>query len=618
MASAMQNDELIVPGYDCGDCHGSAGWDVIDLSKFDHQQTGFQLKGAHMVQNCSQCHLGETIAQKHDFQLIADDCASCHLDIHETTLGNDCSACHNSDAWTVTQRSFDHKATLFPLFGAHRFADCQDCHQFEPVVNFDYSSVDCYSCHQQDYEQSTNPNHIAVRFNADCSQCHAVQQSTWISSFDHDLTIFPLAGLHKSVDCSGCHADENYTISSDCYDCHQQDYTQTTDPNHISVNISTDCKECHTEQLPLWASSFDHDLTVFPLLGLHKPVDCTGCHVDPNSSPSLDCNGCHLQDFETTQTPDHSTYNYPAEDCNACHSEFGWIPHTFMHDLTYSCGTCHQPDYDTAVDPPHTSASGFTLDCDLCHSSTTTWDGAVFDHSNATSGCVTCHLSDYQGASDPPHSEETGFSESCEQCHNSTTTWDGATFSHEDITTACNTCHMNDFYEEHSDGFPTDCENCHTSTTDWEEVSFSHDDLTDACSSCHMDDFYDEHSDGEPTDCETCHTTNNWDDVTFDHDNDYFPIYSGEHNNEWSTCTAECHINSSDYSVFSCGLNGVCHDHRQSEMDDEHDGETGYSYNSSACYDCHPNGEKDDNNDDFIDPTDWRNHLKRDPDWMQH
>jgi hypothetical protein len=160
---------------------------------------------------------------------------------------------------------------------------------------------------------------------------------------------------------------------------------------------------------------------------------------------------------------------------------------------------------------------------------------------------------------------------------------------------------MNDFYEEHNDGDPTNCEACHT-TEDWEDVNFSHDGVTDGCISCHLNDFEDDHDDGDPTNCEACHTTDDWDDITFDHDDDYFPIYSGDHEDEWTTCSAECHIAPDDFSQFSCGLNGVCHDHIQSEMDDEHDDEDDYVYESSACFNCHPNGTEDDDDDLFRSP----------------
>jgi len=92
------------------------------------------------------------------------------------------------------------------------------------------------------------------------------------------------------------------------------------------------------------------------------------------------------------------------------------------------------------------------------------------------------------------------------------------------------------------------------------------------------------------TDCLTCHTQNAWEPSTFDHDSQYFPIYSGKHNNEWNLCS-ECHTNSSNYSIFSCI---DCHEHNQSEMNSEHDDVGGYVWESNACYECHPDGIAED------------------------
>lgn len=486
----MQTDISEIP---CINCHSPDGWDKLPpVMIFDHNETKFPLDGSHTILNCTPCHMGETIEQKHDFKQANPDCSSCHLDIHKTTLGEDCATCHNSESWIVSRRTFNHETTTFSLTGAHQFATCQDCHTTEPVIQFNHTPTDCYSCHRINYDNTINPIHTAVNFGTDCNQCHSIGQFSW-------------------------------------------------------------------------KTSFDHNLTQFPLLGLHKPLNCEQCHTDQNFALSIECSSCHLEDFQSTQNPDHNLSGYPVESCIACHSEIGWIPHRFNHDLPQDCSTCHMLDYDNAVNPNHASELGFTTDCERCHTSISTWRGASFDHSGVSTNCVSCHLADYENATDPPHSEEMGFSQSCETCHTSTTTWDGATFSHDGITSDCNTCHMTDFYKEHSDGFPTNCE--------------------------------------------VCHTTNDWDDVTFDHDNNYFPINSGDHKGEWSTCEAECHVNASDYTVFSCGLNGVCHDHDQSDMDDEHKDESNYVYESASCYNCHPNGKEEDN-DDIFNPVNWRNELK--------
>jgi len=186
--------------------------------------------------------------------------------------------------------------------------------------------------------------------------------------------------------------------------------------------------------------------------------------------------------------------------------------------------------------------------------------------------------------------------------------------------TACNACHMDDFngttQPNHTTAqFPTDCALCHDETA-WGNGTFDHN-TTDfplvgshvgvnciechangytgtptECSACHMADYNattnPNHSSAQfPTDCAQCHTEAAWQPSTFDHDDQYFPIYSGTHNGEWNTC-ADCHTNAGNYAVFTC-IN--CHEHdNQTQVNDDHSDVSGYSYNSNACFNCHPNG----------------------------
>ena len=61
------------------------------------------------------------------------------------------------------------------------------------------------------------------------------------------------------------------------------------------------------------------------------------------------------------------------------------------------------------------------------------------------------------------------------------------------------------------------------------------------------------------------------------------------HQGKWGGCST-CHVDSSDYTNFSCF---ACHPHFQDRMDDQHSGMSGYAYDSDRCYACHPAGEAD-------------------------
>jgi hypothetical protein len=88
-----------------------------------------------------------------------------------------------------------------------------------------------------------------------------------------------------------------------------------------------------------------------------------------------------------------------------------------------------------------------------------------------------------------------------------------------------------------------------------------------------------------PTTCNTCHNTTTWLGAVFNHT--WFPIYSGTHAGKWMTCN-DCHVNPSNFAVFSCIS---CHQHAQSLTDPHHSGVSGYVYNATSCYSCHPTGQ---------------------------
>ncbi|MBK8702298.1 MAG: hypothetical protein IPN33_00905 [Saprospiraceae bacterium] len=70
-----------------------------------------------------------------------------------------------------------------------------------------------------------------------------------------------------------------------------------------------------------------------------------------------------------------------------------------------------------------------------------------------------------------------------------------------------------------------------------------------------------------PTTCANCHSENAWEPATFDHDDMYFPIYSGKHDGEWNQCV-DCHTVPGNFSLFSCI---DCHEHdNQQEVDNDH------------------------------------------------
>ena len=238
-------------------------------------------------------------------------------------------------------------------------------------------------------------------------------------------------------------------------------------------------------------------------------------------------------------------------DCASCHTTApDWNPASFsIHNDFYPLTGAH---------------AAIANDCAACHNG---------DYTNTPNTCIGCHLLDYNQTTNPDH-EAAQFSTNCSSCHNENA-WIPSSFDHDNfypligahalIANNCVACHVGGNYSN----TPNTCFGCHSS------------DYNAANNPPHQ-------SAGFPTDCTQCHSQSAWEPSTFDHDDMYFPIYSGNHNNEWDQCT-ECHTTPGNFSLFSCI---DCHEHdNPGDLADDHDGVNGYMYVSTACYACHPTGD---------------------------
>jgi len=341
----------------CEECHSPDTWKEMPRpAKFDHARTGFVLKGQHAEVACMDCHTALTFK----FKKSSTRCADCHKDVHNNELGATCDRCHNVQSWLVPDMIQKHSATRFSLVGMHATVPCQECHVNEQKHEYVGLRTDCYGCHQRDYDGTTAPNHRASGLGTDCQSCHAVNAMNWQNvnfttggTFDHSKTGFALAGAHLAVTCQQCHTRNRYAgISTQCYSCHQQQFTTASNPPHQAFPM--DCTTCHGNMgwIP---ATFDHSKTAFPLTGAHATVLCAQCHVNNNYSGSLptDCYSCHQADFVNAMTPVPHT-GFPTT-CTSCHTTNpGWTPSTYSHanasprfpqdsrHLNAGCAKCHQ------------------------------------------------------------------------------------------------------------------------------------------------------------------------------------------------------------------------------------------------------------------------------------
>ncbi len=311
-------------GLECDRCHTTRSFIDRSQTRRLHRESRFPLTGAHAAADCFQCH-GPAGGGSMSFVNTSTQCEACHLADYEAAVNPDhsafpldCAGCHSTGSWSGG--SFDHALTGFALTGAHRTIDCQRCH-----VGFQFTgtSADCYSCHRDDYDGTTDPGHAAAGFPTDCAACHGTDR--WEGAvFDHALTAFPLTGAHVTVDCAQCHAGSVYSgTPTDCYACHRVDYEGTTDPVHIATGFGTDCAACHGTDR--WEGAvFDHS-TFFPITsGAHAGMDCAECHVNPTNYAAFECILCHEHSDEAQVNADHSEepgYQYLSSACYECHPD---------------------------------------------------------------------------------------------------------------------------------------------------------------------------------------------------------------------------------------------------------------------------------------------------------
>jgi hypothetical protein len=318
--------------------------------------------------------------------------------------------------------------------------------------------------------------------------------------------------------------------------------------------LQGECRDCHSPEG--WRPArvgrdFDHAKWSrgFALEGGHLTASCSACHasLDFSGAPT-DCASCHTDVHQGEL----------GSDCARCHTPRSFVDRAGMTRL-------HQ-----STRFPLTGAHRVT-DCDLCH---TPSPQGQLTFVNRGSECQDCHLSRFLATTDPPH-ESSGFPRDCAQCH-AITVWSAARYNHNDTdfpltgrhrSIACASCHVNGGYQ----GAPTTCVGCHQQ---------DYDATTDPA---HV-------ISGFSTDCASCHNTSGWTGANFNHDGNFFPIYSGTHRNKWTSC-ASCHPNSASFAEFTCT---TCHEHSQSLMDPKHSERSGYRYDSQACYSCHRNGQGDD------------------------
>ncbi len=378
----------------------------------------------------------------------------------------------------------------------------------------------------------------------DCDDCHSAADWWTLADplvFEHNNdTDFQLLGGHTTVDCNDCHTSLVFSEATlECASCHTDMHSST---------VGRDCDRCHNEDS--WLVDIIpelHEMNGFPLAGAHGAINCADCHMSEVNlrfdRVGNDCATCHMDDYSVTSSPNHVNVGFSLE-CMDCHDAF-------------------KDDWDAVASISHDSfplVGGHAIgDCNKCHT------GGNFN--GTTPDCYGCHQDDYQTTN--PNHLELDFSTNCIECHD-VYSWGSGNFDHSNFPLVG--AHVS-----------VDCNDCH-------EGNYSS--TPNTCYACHEDDY---NSPSDPNhvlanfsiDCTECHDENSWETTFIQHDDLYFPIYSGKHKGEWGNKCSNCHTQASNYAFFDC-IN--CHSN-EAGLADEHDEENDYVFENNACFSCHPDGD---------------------------
>jgi hypothetical protein len=382
----------------CQSCHNTSTWKQVRMEgKFDHAKTNFPLLGKHEALVCEKCHL------QGDFKAPVKHakCADCHSpDPHKGQFikrpkGGECEECHDVNGWKPSLFTVAmHTATKYPLEGKHAPVPCAKCHLPKGVDTlFKITETSCASCHADVHKgQFAGPPHRNR-----CEDCHRVQtfHSVRFTPANHDKTRFPLLGAHAAVPCVECHKPDATTFppgpvkyrfeDRTCAGCHQDPHKGQFAERMAKRRANggpLGCEACHTLNTWKEITGFDHSTTSFLLVGAHRGVACSGCHLPANLRTTLrdvdfkaaphQCSGCH----EDAHGGQFARGKEPPG-CETCHNNFKWRPSLFDHEKgsTFSLRGAHQE-----------------VPCDQCHELIREVEGKrVLFYKPTPRECAACH-----------------------------------------------------------------------------------------------------------------------------------------------------------------------------------------------------------------------------------
>ncbi len=449
-----------VKGKECASCHSDHHGKNFKIIKFDektfnHNLTGFNLTGAHSKKACKDCHNFKHIKiqsiknKKFTFLGLTTDCKNCHEDYHQKTLSENCSNCHDANAFKPATK-FNHTRSSYQLTGKHKTVECIKCHKietknglkFQIFKGLQYSK--CTNCHVDVHKD---------KFGQNCTQCHTNESFTvnkQLNNFDHSKTKYILEDKHLTVNCKLCHKQKYTTpLKHDkCTDCHKDYHLGQFAKN----GISPDCSACHNHKgfVNSLYTIEQHNKSVFALQGAHNAVPCFDCHKKTEKWQFREigkkCVDCH----KNIHADFISKKYYPENDCQICHSNNSWNEIKFEHSKTnFELKGVHK-----------------LQTCSSCHFKINSDGLKVQKFANLSVNCSNCHIDKHY-----KQFEKEGVTD-CNRCHEFDN-WKAVKFNHN------NTAFKLDGKHE-----KVECKKCHK-PTEINKINYILYKISVKCESCH-------------------------------------------------------------------------------------------------------------------------------------
>jgi Cytochrome c7 and related cytochrome c len=187
-------------GQQCDDCHSSTSFADVRALEL-HRLTRLPLSGMHALADCTACHQRQAEGR---FRAVPADCYACHAsdyrrtDIHPLHVGGtgtppaapfprDCGQCHRTTSWApaviasgdlrarlaqsaLARAPASHELVFSIARGAHKGAQCADCHRSESVPR----AVQCTGCHAHAPASLAAQHRSVLAFDrgTTCLACH--------------------------------------------------------------------------------------------------------------------------------------------------------------------------------------------------------------------------------------------------------------------------------------------------------------------------------------------------------------------------------------------------------------------------------------------------------------